>query len=364
MEPCQQKFAEWAHSRPQMPPKDLPVPPSDREMAVRTAPNQTAWGEVVDADVSPAVATVPLPNESEAPTVVTPIHVPSPVVPSGTAAVAVPPSSDADVAEREVGLGGDAELARTPVAGGSSKPLSQVLRCVHDEFFRLGRSVPASVDAVVAKLPELLRFVESASTAAVDPDSAAFWGEYVTQLMDERNALELQVATLQARRRDAEAKLVKMSGRLQARDAASREVELRVTEAERHMKLDEEGVRSLEVDVAVGLGQLRDLELTAVGLRADVQRVVAEERERIRMALGELLPRALDAIIAPGAVQGRTEMPFGSVCNFPGLPLMAGAMSESLLATAIPPPTTPTVAEPGSSAGGRTPVSRRSNPGN
>lgn len=40
-------------------------------------------------------------------------------------------------------------------------------------------------------------------------------------------------------------------------------------------------------------------------------------------------------------------MPFGSIDNFPGLLLMAGAMSGYSFATAIEPPRTPMVAEPG-----------------
>lgn len=56
------------------------------------------------------------------------------------------------------------------------------------------------------------------STVAVDPDPAAFSGEDFTQLIDERNAMEVQLATFQALCRDTEEKLVKMSGRLQARD--------------------------------------------------------------------------------------------------------------------------------------------------
>lgn len=56
-------------------------------------------------------------------------------------------------------------------------------------------------------------------------------------------------------------------------------------------------------------------------------------------------------------------MPFSSVSNLPALPLLAGAMSGSSLAIAIAPFRTPTVAEPGSSAGDWTPVLRRSKPG-
>lgn len=95
------------------------------------------------------------------------------------------------------------------------------------------------------------------------------------QLIEERNALELQVTIHQACRRDAEAKLVKMSGRLQDSTATSGEAELRVVQAERRMKLTEQLVRSLEVDVSNGLWQVRDLELSAAGIRAVVQRVVA-----------------------------------------------------------------------------------------
>lgn len=51
--------------------------------------------------------------------------------------------------------------------------------------------------------------------------------------------------------------------------------ELRISEAERRMKFAEERVRSLEVDVADGLGHVRALEFTADGLCADMQCVVA-----------------------------------------------------------------------------------------
>lgn len=68
----------------------------------------------------------------------------------------------------------------------------------------------------MAEFPKLLRsaVAKVGSSFAVDTDSATFSGDDVTQLIDERIDLELQVATLQARRRDAEANLVKRSGRL------------------------------------------------------------------------------------------------------------------------------------------------------
>lgn len=66
-----------------------------------------------------------------------------------------------------------------------------------------------------------------------------------------------------------------------------------------------------------------------------MQRVVAEEHKRIFLAPKELLPQALDAIIAAGIIQGRTTMRFGSVRDLPCLPLMAGSMSGYALVTAI-----------------------------
>lgn len=94
------------------------------------------------------------------------------------------------------------------------------------------------------------------------------------------------MAILQARGWDEEAKFVKMSGEFKARDVVSRQSELRVPEAERRIKLTEERVRSLVVDIVDGFRKVRDLELNAVGLRADVQRIFAKERERIRMDFG------------------------------------------------------------------------------
>lgn len=44
------------------------------------------------------------------------------------------------------------------------------------------------------------------------------------------------------------------------------------------MKLAEERVRSFEVYIADGLGQVGDLELNAAGHRVDMQQVVSEER--------------------------------------------------------------------------------------
>lgn len=69
-----------------------------------------------------------------------------------------------------------------------------------------------------------------------------------------------------------------------------------------------------------------------------MQQSVAEERERIGLALVELPPGALNAIIELGAVQDRTEMPFSSVSLFLGIALMDGAMSWYSSAIAIVPP--------------------------
>lgn len=49
--------------------------------------------------------------------------------------------------------GGDAEVARTSEAGGSSNPLSEVPRPVRAESIRLGRSVPTSADEFLAGFP-------------------------------------------------------------------------------------------------------------------------------------------------------------------------------------------------------------------
>lgn len=94
------------------------------------------------------------------------------------------------------------------------------------------------------ELPELLRsaVAKGSSSSTADSDSVTFFGDEVTQMMDERKALELQVGTIQAHRWGAEAKLVKMSYRLQAQDAAWREAERRVAESKRRMKLQMNGL--------------------------------------------------------------------------------------------------------------------------
>lgn len=117
--------------------------------------------------------------------------------------------------------------------------MQTTLCCAQAEFVRLCRSVPGTVDAVKAELPELLiLFVtKGRSSFSVERDSAAFFCDEIKQLMNERNPLELQVDILQARRRYGEAKLVKMRSRLQPSNATSLETELKVAQGRASLEI-------------------------------------------------------------------------------------------------------------------------------
>lgn len=85
--------------------------------------------------MSPAVATVPLPNESEVPGVATPISKSDPVVTSVEADVEFSSSKDAGAVEVEVKIGVDAAIARTPeLAALSNLCWTCVVTCRPDLF--------------------------------------------------------------------------------------------------------------------------------------------------------------------------------------------------------------------------------------